>query len=141
MECEKVIVVSGGTRGLGQFLVGHFLDKGWKVGTFGRRENDFITNILMKPSGNKNFYWKSLDINETEKLPAFFKAVFMKFRRIDALINNAGVGTDGILTLMSSSQISNLIDINLKSAIQLSRACLKYFLINKSGNIINISSI
>lgn len=139
MQNNKVIVISGGSRGLGRALVMHFLAIGWCVATYSRNSNPFIEETLKDEKNH--FYWEAFDGTDYKLMEAFCKSVFQRFNRIDAVINNAGIGTDGILTLMPIVKISQLIATNLESAIQLTRFCSKYMLLKKGGAIINISSI
>jgi len=139
MANHKVIIISGGSRGLGKAFVSHFIKQGWQVATYSRNSTPFIEEMQMN---NKNqFYWEAFDGADYKNMESFCKTVFKKFKKIDVVINNAGLGTDGILTLMPPAKISQLITINLESAIQLTRFCTKYMLIKKEGVIINISSI
>lgn len=139
MKASKVVVISGGSRGLGIALVSHFLKNGWCVATYSRKISPAIEELLHK--SKNQFYWEAFDGTDYKKMDAFCKNVYQRFKRIDAVINNAGIGTDGLLTLMPTKAISQIISVNLESAIQLTRFCTKYLLLKKGGSIINISSI
>lgn len=142
MGNQQVVVISGGSRGLGKGLVTHFLANDYCVATYSRQSSSFIEGLQSKPGEEKNrIYWEAVDGSDYKKLGMFCKHVFQRFGRIDIVINNAGIGTDGILTLMSRQAISQLIAINFESAVQLTRVCTKYLLLKKGGVIINISSI
>ncbi|MDA8562083.1 SDR family oxidoreductase [Gammaproteobacteria bacterium] len=141
MSNGKVMIISGGSRGLGKYAVKYFLHNGWKVAFFSREKSTFTQKLILDSDLKDKFYWEPLDILDEKKVTQFCRNVYKHFKRIDALINNAGVGTDGILTLTSSNDINQLIDVNFKSVVNLTKACLKYFLVNKSGSIVNISSI
>lgn len=142
MEGHQVVVISGGSRGLGMGLVSHFLANGYCVATYSRQSSPFIEETQSQFKGEDNrFYWEAVDGADYKKIETFSRNVFKRFGRIDNVINNAGIGTDGILTLMPRHSISQIIAINFESAVQLSRACTKYLLLKKGGAIINISSI
>ncbi|RKH67895.1 SDR family NAD(P)-dependent oxidoreductase [Corallococcus llansteffanensis] len=138
---SKVVIVSGGSRGLGQALVTSCLERGFIVATFSRSESPFVTNLLKQDPEHQRFLWESVDATDPAALKTFVNKVASTYGRVDALVNNAGVGIDGILTTMRTSQIEQGIDLNLKSAIYLIQACSKHMLQQQSGSIINVSSV
>lgn len=142
MRNDSVIVISGGSRGLGRELVSHYLEKGYRVATYSRKKSEFIDQILSGSEEIKQrFLWEQVDSSDFQSIESFTKKVFKRFGQINVLINNAGIGTEGILTLMTPQEISQLISVNLTGTILLTRSCSKYLLLDKGGAIINISSI
>ena len=138
---SKIVIVSGGSRGLGQSLVTGCLERGYTVATFSRSESPFIKTLTQQDPEHKRFLWESVDATDPAALKAFVSRVASTYGRVDALINNAGVGIDGILPTMRASQIEQGIDLNLKASIYLIQACSKQMLQHSSGSIINISSV
>ncbi|MCP4110571.1 MAG: SDR family oxidoreductase [Desulfobacteraceae bacterium] len=136
---QKVAVISGGSRGLGRGIVEAMLNDGNIVATFSRSPTPFIEECLEEKKDA--FLWESLDGEDIEQLKGFVRSVTHCFGGIDILINNAGVGIDGIMTLTRESDIHRGIALNLEAAIHLSRACLKSMFLQQSGCIINISSV
>lgn len=141
MNSAQVIVISGGSRGLGYGLVTHFLQAGHQVATFSRSSTDLIQALVTQDPREKKFLWKSVNMTEPDALKQFTTDVMARFGRIDTLINNAGMGSDGLLTLMRATEIEQSIDLNLKGTIMLTQACTKVMLRQRSGCIINISSV
>lgn len=141
MEQKQVIVISGGSRGLGQTLVATLLAEGHIVATYSRSATPFIEACLTNDPLRATFYWDAVDATDLEGVKQFALAVFRRYGRIDALINNAGIGVDGLLTLMRSADLQRGLTVNLASAIQLTQACLKCMLEQQSGSIVNITSI
>ena len=142
MAAERsVIIISGGSRGLGQALVTDLLEAGNIVATFSRSPTPFIEQNLKKDPKAKHFFWEAVDGMDFHRVRDFAMSVFQRYKRINVLINNVGTGTEGILTLMSDTDIHNVITLNLESIIHLSRTCLKSMLMQRSGCIINISSV
>lgn len=137
---QKVIIVSGGSRGLGKGIISSLLDDGHKIYTFSRNKTAFITEIESSPRAS-SLIWESVDGTDFTAVEDFVKRAHANEKRIDALINNAGVAVDGVLTLMKPEDISSVIHLNLEGCIRLARACIKYMLLKKQGSIINISSI
>jgi 3-oxoacyl-[acyl-carrier protein] reductase len=134
-----VAVISGGSRGLGLALVDLFLDRGWRVATFSRSESAEITErIAAQPD---RLIWHAADGGSAEELKAFAKSVSNQWSRIDALVNNAGVGFDGLLNFMRSDEIDRVLDVNLRGAILLTQACVKSMIRKGAGSVVNISSV
>ena len=134
-----VAVVSGGTRGLGALLVADLLESGHAVATFSRSPGDLVARC--RERSGERFLWQPLDAADPDALRAFVAAVEERFGRVDVLVNNAGLGVDGILTLMPETEIERGLAVNLGAAIHLTRGCLKSMLRQRSGCVVNISSV
>lgn len=134
-----VAVISGGSRGLGLALVDLFLDRGWRVATFSRSESDAIRERL--ENHGERLHWQAADGGSAEDLRDVAKAVTDRWSRIDALVNNAGVGSDGLLTFMRAEDIDRVLDVNLRGAILLTQACTKAMIRQGAGSVVNISSV
>ena len=138
---KPVVVVSGGSRGLGAELVKGFLDRGYRVATMSRSRTRFIEQMETKPGRSKAFLWAAADGQDAGTLRHFVKAVVDRFGRIDVLVNNAGIAREGILATAPVQDISDTVDINLTAAIFLSQACSRVMLRQASGCIVNVSSV
>lgn len=141
IQNQQTVVISGGSRGLGASLVASFLDKGYNVATFSRSCSEFIQQYQALYTEQGRFLWQAIDGTDFDKFKPFVRQVVEQFGSIDVLINNAGVGDDGILTLMRTSDIHRIIALNYEAAVFLSQTCAKVMLQQESGNIINISSV
>lgn len=138
---HQTILVSGGSRGLGQGLVADLLAAGHRVATFSRKPSPFIEECQAQDPAGQRFYWQAVDGLNFDQVRLFVRDVDERFAGVDALINNAGIGIDGILTTMQDAEIHQVLSLNLESAIQLSRACLKIMLRQRRGNIVSITSV
>lgn len=134
---KGVVVISGGSRGLGATLVNKFLESGFCVATFSRKKTNFVT----AHEHNDQFFWTSVDCEDQVGLQSFLRDVSVRYGKITGLVNNAAVGADGILATMSSSQINKTVDINLKAQLFLTKLTIKQMLLAREGCIVNISSI
>jgi 3-oxoacyl-[acyl-carrier protein] reductase len=139
-QVRKVALVSGGSRGLGAELVSGFLRRSYQVATLSRTKTDFITDML-RPGNRRHFHWSAVDGRDHEALRAFVRDVGERLGRIDVLINNAGIATEGILPTMRSRDIVESIEVNLTAALVLAQACSRLMLRQGSGCIVNISSV
>lgn len=135
----KVVLISGGSRGLGQALVTDLLAQGHIVTTFSRSQTPFVAECLA--NSPDHFYWEAVDATDIDHIKKFARSVIDRFGQVDVLINNAALGVDGILTLMREAEIQQGITVNLEAAIHLTQTCLKSMLQQQSGCIINITSI
>jgi 3-oxoacyl-[acyl-carrier protein] reductase len=137
----KVVIVSGGSRGLGKAMVEDLLKHNYIVATFSRSETEFIKKLGYADEYKDTFYWEALDAKEQSLLKAFVYRVYKKYGRIDALINNAGNNLDALLPLTVDEDIENILQMNLGSVIRLTRFVSRVMLQKCDGRIINISSI
>jgi 3-oxoacyl-[acyl-carrier protein] reductase len=137
---RQVIVISGGSRGLGQAIVADLLRAGHAVATFSRSETPFI-QACQQGEHAESFHWEQIDSTDFEQVRQFVREVDDRFDGIDVVINNAGVGVDGILSTMPDAEVRRGITVNLEAAIQLTRACLKSMLRQQSGCVINVTSV
>lgn len=138
-EPSKVVLISGGARGLGLELVKHFLATGNRVASFSRKNTEQIEQL--KEQYGENFFFSSVDIVDSLSVESFVKEVTGLFGDIDALVNNAGLAISGVLPLFSDNQIDALLDVNLKGTMRLTRLTSRSMLNSGKGKIINISSI
>ena len=138
-----VAVISGGSRGLGLALVDLFLDRGWRVATFSRSETGELRERLNShgEDGTDRLMWRAVDGISGDEVREMAKAVSGRWSRIDVLVNNAGVGFDGLLSFMRSEDIDRVLDVNLRGAIMLTQACVKNMIRRGAGSVVNVSSV
>jgi len=137
----QAIVVSGGSRGLGQALVADLLATGHRVATFSRSTTSFVEDCRQADPQGERFHWEAVDATDFARVRQFVKGVEDRFGAIDVVINNAGVGVDGILSTMPDTDVHRLLTLNLEAAIQLTRACLKSMLRRRAGCVLNVTSV
>lgn len=135
----KVVLVSGGSKGLGAGLVESFLQRGFKVATFSRSATE-MTRHWQATYGDR-FYFETLSMSDKPGCKQFVKNVQQRLGDINVLINNAGVANTSVLALTDDDAIDRLIDTNLKGTFYLTRLVCRPMLSLGWGRIINISSI
>ncbi len=141
MSESRVVLISGGSRGLGKALVEHFLGRGDRVATFSRSRTPFIAETHARISDPNRFEFRELDATDFAALRKYADELYQHHGRLDVLVNNAGVAYDGTLATFPDGNIERLIHVNLTGALSLSKACLRYMLLQSHGRIISISSI
>jgi 3-oxoacyl-[acyl-carrier protein] reductase len=138
----KVAIITGASRGIGKGIAEVFAKNGANVAfTYSSSaesalalENE-LTALGVKAKGYKS---NAANFNEAQKL---VDDVLAEFGNIDILINNAGVTKDNLLMRMSEEDFDAVIDINLKSVFNMTKAVQKTMLKNRAGSIINMSSV
>lgn len=137
----RVVIVTGGSRGLGAGIVQSFLDSGDRVATCARSATPEVEKWAADPELADRFLFVPADVSRREDVDAFVKAVVDRWDHVDVLVNNAGVARDGILGLFSDDDIDTVVDLNLKGSVYVTRAVARRMLARRRGSIVNISSI
>ncbi|TNM44133.1 glucose 1-dehydrogenase [Nocardioides albidus] len=135
----RVVVVTGGSRGLGAGIVREFLDDGSRVATCSRSATPAVEEWASEAPDR--FLFVPADLADADDAKRFVDAVIERWGRIDVLVNNAGVARDGILGMMSDEDLDTVIDLNLKGTLYVTRLVSRRMLARRSGAIVNISSI
>lgn len=138
---EPVVVISGGSKGLGEGVARDVLEKGGRVATFSRKETPFTLEASRADPDHQRFIWKSIDGTDFPALKTFVREVALKFGRINAVINNAACITEQLLPLTKSEEIHRMVALNLEATLHLTQACVKVMLGQSSGCVINVSSL
>lgn len=138
---ERVVVITGGSRGLGAGIVRAYLDAGERVATCSRSATAETEAWSADPALRGRFLFRPADLSKPTDAEAFVKAVVAEWGRIDVLVNNAGVARDGVLGLFGDEDIDTVVDLNLKGTIYMTRLASRRMLAQRGGSIVNISSI
>lgn len=138
---SRVVLVSGGSRGLGAAIVQSFLDSGDHVITCARSETDAVRTWRADPANADRFLFVTADLAERDVPSQVARAAVDRWGTIDVLVNNAGVARDGVIALYSDDDTDAVIDLNLKGTIRLTRQVVRVMLTHGGGRIVNVSSI
>ncbi|MHA8066142.1 3-oxoacyl-[acyl-carrier-protein] reductase [Aquirufa sp. ROCK2-A2] len=139
---NQVVLVTGASRGIGRAIVTSFAKAGANV-AFTYLSSVEKGQALEKELSEYGIIAKGYrsDASKYVESEDLVNAVLADFGKIDVLINNAGITRDGLLMRMSEEQWDEVIEVNLKSVFNLTKACLKPMMKAKSGSIINLTSI
>jgi 3-oxoacyl-[acyl-carrier protein] reductase len=139
---NKVAIVTGGTRGIGRAIVLALCREGADC-AFTYTKNPAAAESLVQEirSMGRRATPLQLDVRDFEGAKTFVEEVKKEFGSIDILVNNAGITRDKSLMMMSKEDWSEVIDTDLTGVFNTTRACIITFLKQKSGNIVNISSV
>ena len=138
---DQCIIISGGSKGLGLALVLSCLERGFRVATFARKQTNEIKEVVNRY--RDLLYFTELDGTDEPGLEKFIdRASNFGGGSIYALINNAAIGQDHLLTHLSSETIKRILMTNVHAPIVLTKMVIrKMILAGQGGRIINVSSI
>ena len=136
---DKVILVTGGSRGIGRAIVEKLVAEGAKVAFTYRGSKELAEALVaMAPERIKAY---QADVTDAAAAEALISDLLKGWGRIDGLVNNAGITQDNLLLRMNEAQWDAVIATNLKGPFLYTKAVLKPMLSQRKGSIVNISSI
>jgi len=139
---DKIAIVTGGGRGIGRALVTEFINEGADVIIFDKVFPDDIDAYVGEQAAKgRKVVLKTLDITKTNEVQNTCDEVAKEFGRIDILINNAGITRDKLMIRMSEEDWDAVLTVNLKGAFNTIKAVSRVMAKQRSGKIVNISSV
>lgn len=139
---EKVAVITGASRGIGKEIALTFAREGATVIVNYNGSKDAAEEVvaaIINENGKAEAY--QCDIADFQKTAEMMDYIIKKYKRVDILVNNAGITKDNLLLKMSEEDFDRVIDTNLKGAFQCTKHVAKQMIKQRSGRIINISSV
>ncbi|WP_027525415.1 SDR family NAD(P)-dependent oxidoreductase [Bradyrhizobium sp. Ec3.3] len=134
------VLVTGGSRGIGIAIARRLAASGdYNVVAVARRESRELAAAIRQ--AQRRLHFRACDLAATDAIPVFAKSVRDEFGTIYGLVNNAGIGTDGLLATMHNSEIEALIRLNVLAPIILTKYVARHMMADGLGRIVNISSI
>ena len=138
---NKTIIITGANQGIGLEIAKSFYAKGSNIILCARNKKKllFIKKKLVSKFKNK-FFLEPLDISKKNQVDKFYKKIFKKNKKIDILINNAGIyGPKGSSETLNWNEWKNTLDINLLGSIYMTNKIIPHFKKKRYGKIIQIS--
>ena len=139
----RVVVVTGGSRGLGLGIVRTLSAAGYRVVAIARKESNALL-LAMEAAAREGagpIQFVPCDLGAIDGLPGLVKTLRKDVGPIYGLVNNAALGTDGVLALMHTSQIEQLVRLNTLSPIVLTKYVVRAMLADGGGRVVNVASI
>lgn len=137
----KTAIVTGAGRGIGQAIALKLAQEGADVVLCGRQPEPLEETAALIRAAGRTALVVSTDVTKTEEVEACLAKVMETFGRVDILVNNAGVTRDKLLIRMSDEDFDEVMRINLRGAFVFSRAVAKPMMKQRSGAIIQITSV
>jgi 3-oxoacyl-[acyl-carrier protein] reductase len=134
------VIVTGASRGLGLAITTALAAGGYQVIAVARSQGEALPG-LAAAAGAGAVHFRACDLADLAAIPALVSGVRRDFGPLYGLVNNAGLGTSGVLAMMRDEQIETLVRLNTVSPIILTKYVVRSMMSEKQGRIVNISSI
>jgi 3-oxoacyl-[acyl-carrier protein] reductase len=136
------VLVTGGSRGIGLAIARRLARVGYDVIAVARRDSEELRAAIDEcAAGSGSISFRACDLSDTDAIPAFVKSLRDEFGPLYGLVNNAGLGTEGLLATMHNSDIAALVRLNVLSPMILTKYVVRHMMAAGEGRIVNISSI
>ena len=142
MKRNKTVLITGGARGIGKAMTEVFAEEGYNVLTNFNKSEESAEELYrcLKDKGLSVEKYRA-NVTDRAQVKEMIDYCLNRFGKIDILINNAGIAQDKLFTDITDEDWDNMINVNLKSVFICSQEVLRTMVSQKSGKIINISSI
>jgi 3-oxoacyl-[acyl-carrier protein] reductase len=139
---DQVVIVTGGSRGIGEATVRAFLSSGARVYSLSRSENESKAELdeLAADNGG-SFRWLPTDISDPAGIKSSLDTILGEEEGIDVLVNNAGITRDNLLMRMKEDEWDSVLATNLTSAFHVCRTLIRPMIKRRKGAVINVSSV
>ncbi len=128
---EHIALVTGGSRGIGKAIVNELISKGFEVFYFSRTKGDEILHS----------HHIEVDMSDPESVESGMKQFFSLTPRVDVVVNNAGITKDNLIMRLSVQAWDDVMNVNLRAAFLVCKSVSRVMAKQRSGSIINISSV
>jgi 3-oxoacyl-[acyl-carrier protein] reductase len=135
----RTVLVTGASRGLGLAISDRLLREGYRVVGIGRQRSDAYRALVARYPDQGTFH--QADLAEIDEIPSLARHVTHTHGPLWGLVNNAGIGNDGVLATMHQSEIDQVIRVNVMAPIVLTKYVSRAMLARREGRIVNVSSI
>jgi 3-oxoacyl-[acyl-carrier protein] reductase len=137
----KVAIVTGAARGIGQAIALRFGQEGAKVVVVDIRDEQGLETVRMVEEAGSQAIFVHTDVTDASQVQKMVDATVERFGTIEILVNNAGVTRDTLIMRMSEEDWDIVLDTNLKSAYNCSKAVIRSMMKKRYGRIINMASV
>jgi 3-oxoacyl-[acyl-carrier protein] reductase len=140
---KRNVVVTGGSRGLGLAIARRLAAAGYGVVAIARKMSGQLSGAMREiaGSGAGSLDFVAFDLGDTQGIPKLARTLRQQFGSVYGLVNNAALGTDGLLANMKNSQIEELLRVNTLAPVMLSKYVVRSMMADGGGRIVNVTSI
>lgn len=142
-ERRKNVLVTGGTRGLGLAMVRRLSAAGYGVVATARGESADLVALRAEAEAARHgpVHFRVLDLHDIASIPGFVRDLRRDVGPIYGLVNNAGIGTEGLIATMYETQIADLLRVNVEAPMVLTKYLVRHMMAAGEGRIVNMGSI
>ncbi len=143
-EEKKVVLITGGSRGIGKQVALRFAKQGFNVVinyVSDKTDTESLEKEIKEQNQNIDVLLIKSDVTSYEASEKMIKQVIEKFGKIDVLVNNAGITKDALLIRMKEEEFDKVIQVNLKGTFNVTKAVVPYMMKKREGSIISLSSV
>lgn len=143
MSDNKVALITGGSRGIGEKIAEKFATEGYNlvINYVSNIENVEELEARIKGNSNIEILFVQADVTSFESCENMINKAIEKFGHIDVVVNNAGITKDGLLMRMKEEDFDKVINVNLKGTYNVTKNAITHMMKQKYGRIVNISSV
>ena len=140
---SRVVVITGGSKGIGRSVAYKFAEEKARIIIMHYDPDESASEETLKVLSQKGVEAEShkVDVSSFEAVADSFNDVLSRFEKIDVLVNNAGITKDTLLMRMSEADWDAVINVNLKSVFNCTKAIIRSMTKQRSGKIVNIASV
>jgi 3-oxoacyl-[acyl-carrier protein] reductase len=137
------VIVTGASRGIGLAIADRLARDGFRAIAVARRDSEAraASAARLAQQGPGSLEFRPLDLSDVAMIPTFVRELRRQYGPIYGLVNNAGLGTEGLLATMPDAEIQTLISLNTLSPILLSKYVVRGMMAQGRGRVINVCSI
>jgi 3-oxoacyl-[acyl-carrier protein] reductase len=142
-DSGRVVIITGGSRGIGRAIAFRFAEEKPKLVLLHYDPDDSAAKETLERLVERGVQGEvhRIDVSSRGDVDRLFKEVLARFGRVDVLVNNAGITKDGLLMRMSEDEWDLVLRVNLKGVFNCSQAVIRSMIKERSGRIVNISSV
>jgi 3-oxoacyl-[acyl-carrier protein] reductase len=142
-KAARTVVITGASRGLGLGIARKLVAAGYCVVAVARKQTKELAAAMTAARRGKtgSLHFAAFDLGKIDQIPDFVRALRKDYGPLYGLVNNAALGSDGVLATMHNSQIEELVRVNTLSPMVLTKYAVRLMMSERSGRIVNVASI
>ena len=141
MSDPRIVIVTGASRGLGLGIATALAASGYRVIAIARRESEALSAAIAAAPGPGSLHFAPFDLERLGGAPDLVRGLRKAHGPLYGLVNNAGIGTEGVLATMPTPAIERLVQLNTLAPLVLTKHVVRSMMASGAGRVINMSSI